>query len=148
LSAAASPAAGPVEAPRSSERERTPDLPAIRTQQQPEVTQQPATESRALPPQSDLVVPEKAPDSTASSKQPSTAEPAGPTGWQPTVLTNSDILYLVKAHISTEVITDLIQSSRPNFETTPAALAALKAANVPEAVILAMSEASRSKFPQ
>jgi hypothetical protein len=64
------------------------------------------------------------------------------------VLTNSDILYLVKAHLSVELITALIESSRPNFETTPAALADLKAANVPEPVILAMLQTARSKFPQ
>jgi hypothetical protein len=64
------------------------------------------------------------------------------------VLTNSDILYLVKAHLSVEVITALIESSRPNFETTPAALEDLKAANVPEPVISAMLQTSRSKFPQ
>ena len=87
-------------------------------------------------------------DSTASSERPGTAESAGPTSGQPAVLTNSDIVYLVKAHLSAELITALIQSSRPNFETTPAALADLKAANVPDAIVLAMRQMSGSKFPQ
>jgi len=133
--------------PRSSEREPT-DLPTTRTQQQAEVIQQPTSEPPAMPPQATFAGPDKTADLTASSERPGTAEPAGSTSRQPTVLTNSDILYLVKAHLSVEVITALIESSRPNFETTPAALEDLKAANVPEPVILAMLQTSRSKFPQ
>jgi recombinational DNA repair protein (RecF pathway) len=64
------------------------------------------------------------------------------------VLTNSDIVYLVKAHLSAELITALIQSSQPNFETTAAALTDLKAANVPDTVISVMVQASRSQFSQ
>jgi hypothetical protein len=109
-----------------------------------------AASSAAAPvaaPRSAERIPDHAQDSTVSSDRPSTTEPTGPTSGQPTVLTNSDIVYLVKAHLSAEVITALIQSSRPNFETTTAALADLKAANVPDAIVLAMLQTSRSKFP-
>jgi hypothetical protein len=145
--ASASSAAAPVAAPGSSQSERTPDL-TTRTQQQPEVIQRPTSERPALPRQATFVEPDKAPDSTASPVRPSIAEPVGPTSGQPTVLSNSDIVSLVKAHLSADVITALIESSQPNFETTPAALADLKAANVPEAVVWAMLQTSRSKFPK
>lgn len=55
-----------------------------------------------------------------------------------TSLTNKDVLDMVKASLTSDVIVAKIKSSATNFDTTPAALAELKAANVPDAVILAM----------
>jgi len=53
-------------------------------------------------------------------------------------LTNKDVLDMVKASLTSDVIVAKIRSSTTKFDTTPAALAELKAANVPDAVILAM----------
>lgn len=55
-----------------------------------------------------------------------------------TSLTNKDILVMVKAGLTSDVILAKIRSSATNFDTTPAALAELKAASVPDAIILAM----------
>lgn len=55
-----------------------------------------------------------------------------------TSLTNKDVLDMVKAGLTSEVIVAKIRSSATKFDTAPAALAELKAANVPDAVILAM----------
>ena len=53
-------------------------------------------------------------------------------------LTNNDILEMLKAGLTADVVVAKIKSSAANFDTSPAALAELKAANVPDAVILAM----------
>lgn len=53
-------------------------------------------------------------------------------------LTNKDVLDMVKAGLTPDIIVAKIRSSETNFDTTPAALAELKAANVPDNVILAM----------
>jgi hypothetical protein len=53
-------------------------------------------------------------------------------------LTNKDVLDMVKAGIAAEIIVAKIKSSETNFDTSPGALAELKAANVPDSVILAM----------
>ena len=65
-------------------------------------------------------------------------------------LTNADVLSLVKAGISAEVIVAKIQASATAFDTSPTALQELKAANVADAVILAMIQAlpSRSSSEQ
>lgn len=55
-----------------------------------------------------------------------------------TSLTNKDVLDMVKAGLTSDVIIAKIKSSATSFDTTPAALAELKSANVPDAVILAM----------
>ncbi len=55
-----------------------------------------------------------------------------------TSLTNKDVSDMVKAGLTSEVIIAKIKSSATSFDTSPAALAELKAANVPDAVILAM----------
>ena len=55
-----------------------------------------------------------------------------------TSLTNKDVLDMVKAGLTSDVIVAKIKSSATSFDTTPAALAELKVANVPDAVILAM----------
>src|SRR5262249_49855168 len=56
-------------------------------------------------------------------------------------LTNSDVLDLVKANISADVIVAKIKSSDCRFETSPATLKNLKDAGVPDNVVLAMIEA-------
>jgi len=55
-----------------------------------------------------------------------------------TSLTNKDILDMVNAGLTADVIVAKIKSSATSFDTSPTALADLKAANVPDAVILAM----------
>jgi hypothetical protein len=53
-------------------------------------------------------------------------------------LTNQDVIELVKAGLSSEVLTAKIKSSACNFDTSPSALKDLKGAGVPDGVILAM----------
>ena len=53
-------------------------------------------------------------------------------------LTNKDVLEMMKAGLGADVIVAKIKSSETNFDTSPSALAELKAANVPDNVILAM----------
>lgn len=67
-------------------------------------------------------------------RSPSTAEQSADSA----TLTNKDILELVHAGLSAEVIVAKINGSRCDFSTSPDSLKALKAANVPDAVILAM----------
>ena len=55
-----------------------------------------------------------------------------------TPLTNKDVLEMLKAGVTADVVVAKIKSSPANFDTSPAALADLKAANVPDNVILAM----------
>jgi hypothetical protein len=56
-------------------------------------------------------------------------------------LNNSDIVGLVKAGMSADIIIAKIKTSSCSFETSPAALKELKEAGVPDAVILAMVQA-------
>jgi hypothetical protein len=60
----------------------------------------------------------------------------------PAKLENSDVLDMVKAGLPEEVILAKIQGSPCNFDTSPAALATLKSAQVPNAVILAVVKKS------
>lgn len=53
-------------------------------------------------------------------------------------LTNEDILQMTRIGLSEDVIVTKIEGSSCNFDTSPAALGALKSAQVPNAVILAM----------
>ena len=55
-----------------------------------------------------------------------------------TSLTNKDVLDMVKAGLTSDVIVAKIKSSATSFDTSPTALAELKGASVPDAVILAM----------
>jgi hypothetical protein len=57
-------------------------------------------------------------------------------------LSNKDVLDMLKTGLSSEVVIAKIKSSPSNFDTSPTALQELKAANVPDAVILAMVQAS------
>ena len=66
-------------------------------------------------------------------------DPAPPKAQTPAqVLTNKDVVDMMKAGLTADIIVAKIKSSETNFDTTPAALAELKAANVPDSVILAM----------
>jgi hypothetical protein len=56
-------------------------------------------------------------------------------------LTNVDVLYMLNVGLSQEIVIAKIRASTCEFDTSPAALKALKAANVPDAVILAMVQA-------
>jgi hypothetical protein len=60
-------------------------------------------------------------------------------------ITNQDIMGLIKAGLSVEIITAKIKSSTCDFDTSPVALAELRKANVPEALILAMVQAPPKK---
>ena len=60
---------------------------------------------------------------------------------QPTVLTNSDVIQMFKAGLPANIILAKIKHSATNFDTSPKALIALKAARLPENVILAMINA-------
>ncbi len=53
-------------------------------------------------------------------------------------LTNKDVSDMVKAGLTADIIVAKIKSSATSFDTSPAALAELKTATVPDAVILAM----------
>lgn len=54
------------------------------------------------------------------------------------VLNNKDVLEMIKSGLGIEIIVAKIKSSPSDFDTTPTTLAELKAAGVPETVILAM----------
>lgn len=65
-------------------------------------------------------------------------------------LSDGDIVSMVKAGLSADVIIAKVQTSACNFDTSPAALEKLKAAGVPDSVILSMvknpaSNSSESK---
>jgi len=55
-----------------------------------------------------------------------------------TELTNKDVLDMVQAGLATEIVVAKIKASPGKFDTSAATLAELKAANVPDAVIMAM----------
>lgn len=67
-------------------------------------------------------------------------DPAAPTSQKPAApaLINKDIVEMMKAGLAADIIVAKIKSSETSFDTSPAALAELKAANVPDTVILAM----------
>ncbi len=60
-------------------------------------------------------------------------------------LTNKDILEMLKVGLSPEIVVAEIKASACPFDTSPAALKELKSAAVPDAVILAMVQASSSQ---
>ncbi len=61
------------------------------------------------------------------------------------VLTNKDVINLLKAGLSQQVVSAKIMSSNCAFDTSPDALKKLKAAGVPNAVILEMVKAPSSQ---
>lgn len=68
-------------------------------------------------------------DPVAPAKAQQSAAPA---------LTNKDVLDMIRSGLTADVIVAKIKSSETNFDTSPSALAELKAANVPDNVMLAM----------
>jgi len=56
-------------------------------------------------------------------------------------LTNANVLDMLNDDLSQEIVIDKIAASACEFDTSPAALKALKASDVPDAVILAMVQA-------
>jgi hypothetical protein len=58
------------------------------------------------------------------------------------VISTNDILGMLKAGVSAEVVTAKVKGSRCQCDTSPAALQQLKATAVPDSVIVAMIEAS------
>jgi hypothetical protein len=58
-----------------------------------------------------------------------------------TSLTNNEVLELVGSGLSPDVVIAKIKTANCDFDTSPTALKALKAANVPDAIILAMVQA-------
>ena len=81
----------------------------------------------------------------AQTSQNPTPTPPAPSSTAP--LTNTDVLELVKAQLPADVIIAKIQASPCNFDTSPSALKDLKAAAVPDAVILAMVKSSGPNKP-
>ncbi len=61
---------------------------------------------------------------------------------KPPVLRGQDVIGMVKAGISPEVIAAKVRNSRCECDTSPAALEQLKAAGVPDGVVLAMIESA------
>lgn len=62
-----------------------------------------------------------------------------------TTLTNRDVLEMLKAGLGQEIIIAKIKSSDCAFDTSPETLKALKAANVPESIILEMVQSPTMK---
>jgi hypothetical protein len=63
---------------------------------------------------------------------------AAPAAQAPRPLTNADVLSMVEAKLATEVVVEKIKTSSCDFDTSPAALARLKEAGVPDALLLLM----------
>jgi hypothetical protein len=63
-------------------------------------------------------------------------------------LTNSDIVEMSKAGLSVDVIAAKMQDSDCSFDTSPAALVALKSAGVPDSIILAIVKSPHHATPK
>lgn len=61
---------------------------------------------------------------------------------QGTIVTNADVLMMLKMNLSSDVIIAKIKVSSCNFDTSPAALQELKSANASDTLIMAMMSAS------
>jgi hypothetical protein len=61
------------------------------------------------------------------------------------VLMNKDVLLMLKAGLTPEIVIAKIKSSDCNFDTDPVTLAGLKQASVPDSVILAMIQAHKNE---
>lgn len=57
------------------------------------------------------------------------------------VMTNKDVMDLLKSGLSAEIVVAKIKSSKTNFDTSTTALQEMKTAGVPESVVLAMIQA-------
>ncbi len=80
--------------------------------------------------------PESGVSSEVTGEQPLTTSTTSSTGQ----LQNSDVVQLVKAGLSTEIVLAKIRTSKSSFDTSPAALQQLKGNGVPDSLILAMIE--------
>lgn len=60
------------------------------------------------------------------------------------VLTNKDVMDLLKSGLSAEIIVAKIKSSKTNFDTSTSALQELKTVGAPDSVVLAMIQAGAS----
>jgi hypothetical protein len=70
---------------------------------------------------------------------PSVAQDPAPVPNKPAAaLTNQNVVDMLKAGLTADVVVAKIKSSQTDFDTSPFALAELKTANVPDEVILAM----------
>jgi hypothetical protein len=67
-------------------------------------------------------------------QEPAQTKPQTPA----TELTNQDVLDMVKSGLAAEVVVAKIKASPGKFDTSPATLADLKSASVPDVVIMAM----------
>ena len=60
---------------------------------------------------------------------------------QAAAMSNADVLNMLRMGLSPDIVVAKIKSSACNFDTSPAALQQLKAARVPDAIIMAMVQA-------
>ena len=75
---------------------------------------------------------------TLQPSAPPQAQASQQTAQPPRPLTNADVLSMFEAKIATEVIVEKVKVSPCDFDTSPAALARLKEAGVPDALLLLM----------
>jgi hypothetical protein len=78
------------------------------------------------------------PQDAAKNVQPDTLQAQASAG----TLTNKDIQDMIKAGLSSDIIIAKIKGTASNFDTSPATLQEMKKAGVPDAVVLAMVQAS------
>lgn len=64
-----------------------------------------------------------------------------------TALTNKDVVEMLKSGLTAEIVIAKIKSSPTKFDTSPTALADLKTAGVPDAVIMAMVQGPNETTP-
>lgn len=74
-------------------------------------------------------------------------EPAQQSQSAAAALTNKDVLEMLKSGLTAEIVIAKIKSSPAKFDTSPTALAELKTAGVPDAVIMAMVQGSSESTP-
>src|SRR5271157_4803611 len=72
------------------------------------------------------------------SSQASAHQPASTLSPNQAVITNQDVIGMLRAGLSPEIVAAKIKNSKCQCDTSPAALVELKAAGVPEIVILTM----------
>jgi hypothetical protein len=75
---------------------------------------------------------------TVTTASPRFQDPAANQALPQGQLTNKDVLDMLRSGLATEIVVAKIRTTPSKFDTTPAALAELKSANVPDAVIIAM----------
>ncbi|MFN2517412.1 MAG: hypothetical protein ABR556_14475, partial [Pyrinomonadaceae bacterium] len=75
---------------------------------------------------------------TLTTASPLLQQPAQNQTQTATELTNKDVLDMVKAGLATEIIVAKIKATPSKFDTSASPLAELKAAGIPDAVVMAM----------